>query len=170
MAEFLLRPIVDADAEEVGTAHVRIWQQTYASMMDQVKLAALVPQDRIPRWRDQIIPGLAAREAAGESITRCAVHQQTGHIAGFGTGGQPRDDDPPRTTELWSLNVLPEFHGTGAASQLMAALIGDRPAYLWVATPNVRAIAFYRKHGFELDGTTQYDETWACHESRMVRG
>lgn len=170
MAEFVLRPIVDADADEVGTAHVRIWQQTYAGMMDQTKLDALQPEQRIAGWREQIIPNQTAREAAGETVTRCAVDPVTGRIAGFGTSGQPRDDDAPRTTELWSLNVLPEFHGTGAAAHLLAALIGDRPAYLWVATQNARAIAFYRKHGFELDGTTQYDEAWACDESRMVRG
>lgn len=170
MAEFVLRPIVDADAEEVGTAHVRIWQQTYAGMMDQAKLDALQPEQRIAGWREQIIPNQAGREAAGETITRCAVDAATGRIAGFGTGGQPRDDDPPRGTELWSLNVLPEFHGTGAAAQLLAALVGDRPAYLWVASQNARAIAFYRKHGFELDGVAQYDEEWACDESRMVRG
>lgn len=169
MAEFLLRPIVDADAEEVGTAHVRIWQRTYAGMMDQAKLDAMVPQDRIDRWREQIIPGLAERECEG-TITRCAVDSETGRIAGFGTGGRPREEDPPRETELWSLNVLSDFHGTGLAAQLMTALIGDRPAYLWVATQNARAVAFYRKHGFELDGTSKYDEDWACHESRMVRG
>lgn len=170
MADFLIRPIVDTDAEEVGTAHTRIWQLTYAGMMDQAKLDAMVPQDRIDRWREQIIPGRAARQAAGESITRCAVDVTTGRIAGFGTGGQPRVEDPPRATELWSLNVLPEFHGTGVAAQLLDALIGDRPAYLWVATQNARAVAFYRKHGFELDGTSKYDADWACHESRMVRG
>ena len=170
MAEFVLRPIVDADAEEVGTAHVRIWQQTYAGMMDQSKLDALEPQDRITRWREQIIPGLAEREAVNQSITRCAVDPVTGRIAGFSTAGQPRDDDAPRELELWSLNVLPDFHGTGAAAQLLVALIGDRSAYLWVASQNARAIAFYRKHGFELDGIGQYDEAWACEESRMVRG
>lgn len=170
MTDFVLRPIVDADAEEVGTAHVRIWQQTYAGMMDQAKLDALQPEQRITSWREQIIPGQAAREAASETLTRCAVDPKTGRIAGFGTAGQPRDDDAPRTTELWSLNVLPEFHGSGAAARLLDVLIGDRPAYLWVATQNARAIAFYRKHGFELDGQTQYDDAWSCHESRMVRG
>lgn len=170
MTDFLLRPIVAADAVEIGTMHVRIWQHTYAGMMDQAKLDALQPQSRIDRWREQIIPTLTARESDGESVTRCAVDEATGRIAGFGTGGRPRDDDPPRSIELWSLNVLPQFHGSGAARQLLDALIGDRPAYLWVAAQNARAIGFYRKHGFELDGGTQYDDDWACDEARMVRG
>ena len=51
----------------------------------------------------------------------------------------------------------------------MDAVIGDGGAYLWLATDNARARAFYRKHGFELDGAEQFDTEWSCHESRMVR-
>lgn len=169
MTDFLIREPSSEDAEELGRAHVHIWQVTYAGMMDDGKLAAMQSDSRVSSWRDRIIPGLADQARRGV-ITRCAVETSTGHIAGFGTGGTARDEDPPRDTELWSLNVLPEYHGSGVATQLMKALIGDRAAYLWVATQNARAIAFYRKRGFELDGTSKYDADWACHESRMVRG
>jgi hypothetical protein len=50
-----------------------------------------------------------------------------------------------------------------------AAVIGRRSAYLWVAGGNARAIAFYRKHRFDLDTATRYDPDWDCHQSRMVR-
>jgi hypothetical protein len=39
---------------------------------------------------------------------------------------------------------------------------------LWVADPNPRAQAFYRKHGFVADGTAQVDG--GVREIRMVRG
>ncbi len=39
---------------------------------------------------------------------------------------------------------------------------------LWVADPNPRAQAFYRKHGFVADGTTQVED--GVREIRMVRG
>ena len=39
---------------------------------------------------------------------------------------------------------------------------------LWVADPNPRAQAFYRKHGFVADGTAQFEG--AVREIRMVRG
>lgn len=169
MTEFHLREPAPQDAEALGRAHVKIWQFTYSGMMDEAKLSGMQPDSRVAAWRDRIIPGLGEQARRGV-ITRCAVDVSTGHIAGFGTGGAARDEDPPRATELWSLNVLPEYHGAGAAAQLLDVLVGDQAAYLWVASQNQRAIAFYRKHGFELDGVTKYDADWACHESRMVRG
>ena len=39
---------------------------------------------------------------------------------------------------------------------------------LWVADPNPRAQAFYRKHGFVADGTAQVED--GVREVRMVRG
>ena len=41
-------------------------------------------------------------------------------------------------------------------------------AALWVADPNPRAQAFYRKHGFVPDGTIQVED--GVREIRMVRG
>jgi predicted GNAT family N-acyltransferase len=40
-------------------------------------------------------------------------------------------------------------------------------AALWVADPNPRAQAFYRKRGFVADGTIQMDD--GVREIRMVR-
>lgn len=135
--------------------------------MDRAKLDALTVAARTERW-ERILGGLERQEAAGVH-TRCAVHTVSARIVGFATGGTPRDDDAPSTTQLWSLNVLPDHHGTGVAAALMDAVIGAGGAYLWLATGNDRALAFYRKHGFELDRAVQVDEEWSCHESRMVR-
>ena len=138
-------------------------------MMNQAKLDALASGDRIARWV-RIIDGMS-NQVAGGVHTRCAVLDSTGSIIGFATGGTPRDDDAPRPTELWSLNVLPQHHGSGIAARLMNEVTG-RPAgpmFLWVATRNARAIAFYRKHGLQLDGATRFDPVWECHESRMIR-
>ncbi|QII02368.1 hypothetical protein BH92_23120 [Rhodococcoides fascians A21d2] len=45
----------------------------------------------------------------------------------------------------------------------------NRSAYLWDAAANDRAMAFYRKHRFEVDGTTRFDPDWDCLEARMIR-
>ncbi|NMD55629.1 GNAT family N-acetyltransferase [Tsukamurella conjunctivitidis] len=136
-------------------------------MVDQAKLDALDPVSRVPRW-EAIIADLDRQEARGVR-TRCAIDAATAQAIGFATGGAARDDGAPSNVQLWSLNVLPDHHGTGVAAALMNAVIGDGGAYLWVATGNARAVAFYRKHGFEFDGAVQFDEEWSCHESRMVR-
>jgi ribosomal protein S18 acetylase RimI-like enzyme len=164
---YRIRGVTAGDAHQLGTAHVAIWKATYAGLVDQAKLDALHARDRIARWT-KIIADIDQQAARGIT-TRCAVDVSSDRIVGFATGGSPRDSDPPATTELWSLNVLPRHHGRGVSADLMAAVIGQRDAYLWVATGNARAIAFYRKHRFELDGATRADVEWDCHESRMVR-
>lgn len=165
---YTIRPLAPGDADEVAAVHVAIWKATYPGMVNQAKLDALTPSDRIDRWRRTITDG--ERQEQRGVRTRCAVHEPAGDIIGFATGGPARDDDAPAPTALWSLNVLPRHHGSGVAARLMSAVIGDRtgPAYLWVAAGNARAITFYRKHGFELDGVTRFDPKWDCRESRMV--
>jgi len=50
---------------------------------------------------------------------------------------------------------------------LKAILDPEESVSLWVADPNPRAQAFYRKHGFIADGASQVDG--GVREIRMVR-
>lgn len=65
------------------------------------------------------------------------------------------DPDVPTPLELKMLFALEEAHGSGLADALLRAAIGDAPAFLWTLLGNNRAIGFYRRHGFALDGTTR---------------
>lgn len=67
------------------------------------------------------------------------------------------------------LNVLAAHHGTGLADLLLAELVGERAAYLWVLDGNARAQAFYRRHGFAVDGATKPHPPTGTTELRMVR-
>ncbi|MDI9896598.1 GNAT family N-acetyltransferase [Rhodococcus sp. IEGM 1381] len=169
MGSYSIRDVRPGDEEPLGTAHVAIWKSTYTGMMNSAKLDAMRPEHRIERW-EQIIADLDDASARGIR-TRCAVDVASCSIVGFATGGPPRDENPPAETELWSLNVLPTHHGTGVAGKLLVDVIGHRAgsAYLWVAAGNDRARAFYRKHRFEVDGSTRFDPDWDCLEARMVR-
>jgi GNAT superfamily N-acetyltransferase len=60
-------------------------------------------------------------------------------------------------------------HGTGAGRALLEAVADPQePVALWVADPNPRAQAFYRKHGFVADGAAQAEG--GVREIRMVCG
>lgn len=96
-----------------------------------------------------------------------------GRIVGC-AGGAPvldEDADTGATAELQMLYVLAEAYGTGLGARLMDAAIGSLPAALWVLEHNPRAQAFYRKHGFGLDGAREeLSEVWGgLYEVRMVR-
>lgn len=82
--------------------------------------------------------------------------------------GPPLDAaDGPR--QLYVLYVYAAFHGSGVGTALLDAVIDpDAPASLWVADPNPRAQAFYRRQGFASDGAAKVDD--GVREIRMVRG
>jgi predicted GNAT family N-acyltransferase len=66
------------------------------------------------------------------------------------------------------LYVVASAHGSGAGAALLDAVIDPHEsAALWVADPNPRAQAFYRRHGFVADGSVQVDD--GVREIRMVR-
>ena len=63
--------------------------------------------------------------------------------------------------ELKRIYLLSRFHGTGVGAALMAAAVagaaGHKRLLLGVYARNARAIAFYRKQGFEPIGERQFD-------------
>jgi ribosomal protein S18 acetylase RimI-like enzyme len=73
--------------------------------------------------------------------------------------GPPADQILSDPIELWRFYVMPALHGSGLAQQLMAAAFeaararGAVTMWLGVWERNVRARAFYRKHGFTDAGS-----------------
>ena len=62
----------------------------------------------------------------------------------------------------------PDVLAAGVTALLEAVVDPQEPVALWVADPNPRAQAFYRKHGFVADGAAQVEG--GIREIRMVRG
>lgn len=97
--------------------------------------------------------------------------QQDGDIVGLAHAQVSDDPAAPTPLELSMIYLLDRAKGSGIADRLMEMTIGDAPAFLWVLEGNDRAIAFYERHGFRADGTTQeLTGLLAGHrERRMVR-
>ena len=76
-------------------------------------------------------------------------------IVGFISYGNFRDE-AIQAGEIIALYVLKDYYGKGVSEQLMhAALVAldhFSEIYLWVLKDNKRAIAFYQKMGFTVDG------------------
>jgi L-amino acid N-acyltransferase YncA len=139
----LVRPAVAADAPGIARVHIAAWRETYARLLPPGALDDLDPVARAERWV----------EILDEGRTEVRVADVDGVIVGWASASAGRDADAPRGLELEGIYVLAEQHGTGAGQELLDALIGDRPAYLWSAADNPRAQAFYAKNGFHADGT-----------------
>ena len=76
-------------------------------------------------------------------------------VVGFISYGNFRDETI-QAGEIIALYVLKDYYGKGVSKQLMhaafVALDHFSEIYLWVLKDNKRAIAFYQKMGFTVDG------------------
>ena len=158
-----VRPAGVEDVAQMAHVNVRCWQETYRGLMSDAVLDD---------------PGfLAARERFWTAAltderyrgNRVAVAERDGELVGIAMSGPPLDAAVAWSRQLYVLYVMAADHGTGAGRALLEAVINPgEPAALWVADPNPRAQAFYRKHGFVADGTAQVQD--GVREIRMVRG
>ncbi|NHN56315.1 GNAT family N-acetyltransferase [Calidifontibacter sp. DB0510] len=165
--EFEISPLRPSDAEVIGPAHNRIWREAYAGLLPPAVLASRDDAAATRRWRErgeQVQEHGRSAEGAVNLVARF-----DGQPVGWISVGPGRDDDPPTPTELWALYVLPEHWGAGVAGRLVTAGLPPGPAHLWVLDGNERAIAFYRKVGFDIDGATKELGTTGAIERRMTR-
>jgi len=99
---------------------------------------------------------------------RVAVAERNDELVGIAMSGPPEEATAAWTSQLYVLYVYAADHGTGAGQALLEAVIDPaHSAALWVADPNPRAQAFYRKHRFVSDGTARVED--GVREIRMVR-
>ena len=93
-------------------------------------------------------------------------------VVGFISYGNFRDE-AIQAGEIIALYVLKDYYGKGVSKQLMhaafVALDQFSEIYLWVLKDNKRAIAFYQKMGFTVDGPEKILELGkSVKELRMV--
>ena len=160
----IIRPARVRDVRQMARVHVRCWQETYRGLMpDAVLDDPGFPAARERMWTDVLTSGRYRQN-------RVAFGGRDGELAGIAMSGPPGDAAAAGwTRQLYVLYVDAADHGTGAGLALLEAVIDPaEPAALWVADPNPRAQAFYRKHGFAADGTARVED--GVREIRMVRG
>lgn len=157
-----VRPARVEDAAAMARMHVRSWQETYRGVMpDSVLDDPGLVDARERFWT-------AALVDERYSANRIAVAERGGAVIGVAMAGPPENPEPGWSQHLYVLYVLAAHHGSGAGAALLEAVVGSlESAALWVADPNPRAQAFYRKHGFFPDGTMQVED--GVREIRMVR-
>ncbi len=157
----VVRRAIPSDAHGIAVVHVRAWQETYQHLVPADALARLSVEQRERRWGELLRSGGLATWVAVEGTV----------VVGFANSSEGRDHDSPRPLELQAIYVLASHHGTGAGQDLLDAVIGSAPAYLWVADDNPRARAFYARNGFVTDGTTKLGPLVGTDvlETRLVR-
>ena len=161
---FRLREPRSGDVEALARVHVQAWRETYAEQLPEEFFGEKALEFRRGIWHRIIA------DAAPASSTVLA--ERDGEVVGFAHAGPPASPEqpPPADRELFMIYLLEAHHGCGAAQSMLDLVLGDEPAFLWVAAINPRAQAFYRRNGFEFDGREKADDrVHTFLERRMVR-
>jgi GNAT superfamily N-acetyltransferase len=157
-----------ADAMEVACVHVRSWQVGYRSLLPEIYLSQIQPEERARRYDfANVDPALPKTIVATEGTA----------ILGFATTSPSRDCDLPSHGEVCALYVDPEHWGRGVGGMLVAAardqLVqqGFREALLWMMDGNLRADRFYRADQWLPDGNLRSESVWnmTVNEVRYLR-
>lgn len=152
-----------SDAAAMARVHVATWREAYRGLMtDEV----LDDPEFVAR-REALWDRVLTDERPGRN--RVAVAESTDGIVGIAMSGPPMDDDTAAERQLYVLYVYAAHHGSGLGAALLSAVTDEsEPTCLWVADPNPRAQAFYRRSGFAPDGAERVDD--GVRELRMLRG
>jgi GNAT superfamily N-acetyltransferase len=151
-----VRRATGADAARLAELAARTFADTYASYNDPADMAA-----HIGAKYGEARQAAELAHPAATYIVAEAGDQLIGYaylVADQAPGGVPLD----APVEVVRFYIAREWHGTGAAQQLMAACVaearrrGGRTLCLAVWERNPRAIAFYRKAGFAIVGSTAF--------------
>ncbi len=162
-SSLIVRPALVQDVAQMARVHVRCWQETYRGLMPD----AVLDDPGFPAARERM--WMAALTDKRYRQNRAAVAERDGELVGIAMSGPAGDDAGAWTRQLYVLYVRAADHGTGAGRALLEAVTDPaEPTALWVADPNPRAQAFYRKHDFAADGTGRFED--GVREIRMVRG
>ena len=148
LASFRVRAARPEDVAAMARVHVRSWQETYRGMFPD----AVLDDPGFVERRER----MWANAVADTGRARPAVAEVDGEIVGIALSGPSETADAQR--QLYVLYLLAAHQGTGAAAALLEAVVAaEEDVILWVADPNPRAQAFYRRHGFAADGSARIE-------------
>ncbi|MBB3042812.1 GNAT family N-acetyltransferase [Nocardioides soli] len=155
----VLRAAGPDDAAAGATMHAACWREAYGPYVDAGLLEArLADTDRwVEAWTRQLAGGPPR-----------VLAEVDGELVGFAVAGPSRDEDHATPAELYAIYTRSAWWGSGLGQRLWDAVRPDEPCSLWVLEANQRARAFYRRNGFEPDGSRELYAGLDAWEIRMV--
>jgi GNAT superfamily N-acetyltransferase len=145
----IVRPAGIEDAPAIAAIWFDAWQTEFRGLVPDSVLASLSLAARVEHWRRRL--------AGGDSTL---VAEVDGVVAGY-----------CRFAGDEIVSLYAGRRGGGIGSRLLETALAelDGPVHLWVFAGNVRARAFYERHGFRPDSAEQIDPGTGIPELRMAR-
>ena len=169
MTVVIRRASVD-DASTLARVGAELFEQTYTDSIPADELATHLAQDfgeaqQLAEIRDPSVSSFLV-EMDGDTLGFAQLRR-----APLAVG-----DGPDAEVELWRIYLDRSLHGRGVARRLLAELGQEARSFgatgIWLAVweKNERAIAFYRKHGFESAGRQDFHVGGEVHCDLVLRG
>lgn len=141
----VIRPVRQEDLPAVRDVLVRTWHATYDEALGAAKVAEMTA-----RWHSPEALLRQFEEAAGQPDHRIfLVAEQDRQVIATASAHL----GPEGRVEISRIYILPDFQRGGLGRRLLHSLLGAFPAArrarLEVEPRNARALAFYRRHGFQ---------------------
>ena len=137
-----IRAMTTNDLAAVSRLLGQSWRQTYSPIMGEENSARLSDEKHAPEK--------LAAELADDNKMSFVAERADGSIAGYAMASMDEHGD----VMLDRLHIEPQEFGGGVAVDLLHAVLaahaGIPSIAMEVIEGNDRAIAFYRKHGFEV--------------------
>ena len=132
----------DTEIREKAFVHWKSWRETYCEIVEQKYLDEHTLEQ--------------CEEMASLSLDNTIIAKKDGRVIGFAMYEENHDGDLQNTGEISALYVLADYHGRGIGKKLMQEALLRLKGYpqiaIWVLKGNERAIAFYKRYGFQFDG------------------
>ena len=153
---FLIRAAVPADADDLAALAERSFREAWAAYNDPADMDEYCAANFRPQ---------SVRNDFGRSSVRYLLAEADGELAGYlrmEVSAPPPCVSARAPLEISRLYVLRPWQGRGMALALMrmalaeASLAGHDIAWLAVWQRAAQALAFYRKCGFDVAGTTTF--------------
>jgi len=152
--DWRIRPADTVDAERLALVGAATFLESFAGVVDGGGIVAhCAQQHSAGKYRNYL--NMGARAWLAEVGPGAAP-------VGYALACKPElEQAQDGDLELKRIYLFSRFQGSGIASALMQAVLaaadGHERLLLGVKDDNHRALAFYRKHGFEVIGTRRFD-------------
>jgi ribosomal protein S18 acetylase RimI-like enzyme len=148
MSELLVRTANEHDLVAVNRLLVETWHDTYDSLLGAEKVTQITNA-----WH--AIAKLAEQIAAPDSSF--LVAEEKGNIIGHAVGHVR----PQHVMMLARLYVLPAHQRRGIGARLLSELVARQPGCARIVADvepdNVKAVSFYRRHGFIVESESSIE-------------
>jgi GNAT superfamily N-acetyltransferase len=159
MADATVRQAQPDDVAEIARIHRDTWRTAYQEIVPAEVLAAIDVAETAPTWAEAVEHGQVFVAAEGSwTVGFCIAGSAPEGEVARADGSLP---DDAATTALVSVLVEPRWGRRGHGGRLLATAAhhlreaGATRGVAWVPEADPASIGFYRKAGWEPDGTVR---------------